>query len=75
MKRASIILAAALFLLFSVAAPLSEALAAGQFFRFLYPSFGGTWAAPWIAREAGAIAAEGAGVGGGGGGGGGEYQA
>jgi len=59
MKRPSIISAAAFFLLLFAAAPVSEALAAGQFLRFLYPSFGGTWAAPWIAKEAGYFAAEG----------------
>ena len=59
MKRLSLISAVAFFLLLSAVAPLSEALAAGQFLRFLYPSFGGTWATPWIAKEAGYFAAEG----------------
>jgi ABC-type nitrate/sulfonate/bicarbonate transport system substrate-binding protein len=27
--------------------------------RVLYPSFGGTWATPWIAKEAGYFSAEG----------------
>lgn len=48
-----------IFLFLSVAAPLSEAFGAGTFLRFLYPSFAGTWAAPWIAKEAGYFASEG----------------
>lgn len=48
-----------IFLILSVAAPFSNGFGATTFMRFLYPSFGGTWAAPWIAKEAGYFAAEG----------------
>jgi NitT/TauT family transport system substrate-binding protein len=37
----------------------ANALAATTSMRFLYPSFSGTWAVPWIAKEAGYLNAEG----------------
>ena len=40
-------------------APLKQVFAAATHMRVLYPSFGGTWATPWIANEAGYFAAEG----------------
>ena len=40
-------------------APLKQVFAAATHIRVLYPSFGGTWATPWIANEAGYFAAEG----------------
>jgi NitT/TauT family transport system substrate-binding protein len=47
-----------LLILFT-AAPLSPGFCATTSMRFLYPSFSGTWATPWIAKEAGYFAAEG----------------
>ena len=37
----------------------ANGLAATTSMRFLYPSFSGTWAVPWIAKEAGYLNAEG----------------
>jgi len=48
-----------LFLVIFILAPLSRGFCATNFMRFLYPSFSGTWATPWIAKEAGYFAAEG----------------
>jgi ABC-type nitrate/sulfonate/bicarbonate transport system substrate-binding protein len=48
-----------IFVILFVAAPLSRGFCATSFMRFLYPSFSGTWATPWIAKEAGYFAAEG----------------
>jgi NitT/TauT family transport system substrate-binding protein len=48
-----------LFLAFFIATPLSRGICATTLTRFLYPSFSGTWATPWIAKEAGYFAAEG----------------
>ena len=48
-----------IFVIFFIAAPLSRGFCAASFMRFLYPSFSGTWATPWIAKEAGYFAAEG----------------
>jgi NitT/TauT family transport system substrate-binding protein len=42
-----------------LAAPCQALLAATASMRVLYPSFGGTWATAWIAKEAGYFAAEG----------------
>ncbi|MEX0802126.1 MAG: ABC transporter substrate-binding protein [Candidatus Binatia bacterium] len=56
MLRRSILLAA---LVVSLAAPASQVFAAGTSIRVLYPSFGGTWATAWIAKEAGYFSAEG----------------
>jgi len=56
MLRRSILLAA---LVVSFAAPASQVFAAGTSIRVLYPSFGGTWATAWIAKEAGYFSAEG----------------
>jgi NitT/TauT family transport system substrate-binding protein len=42
-----------------IAAPFSSGFAASTSMRFLYPSFAGTWAVPWIAKEAGYLNAEG----------------
>jgi NitT/TauT family transport system substrate-binding protein len=42
-----------------VTAPFSAGLSATTSMRVLYPSFGGTWAVPWIAKEAGYFSAEG----------------
>src|SRR5688572_5944627 len=39
--------------------PVRQVLAASTSMRVLYPSFGGTWATPWIAKEAGYFSAEG----------------
>ncbi len=47
------------FLILFIAAPSSRGFCATTFMRFLYPSFSGTWATPWIAKEAGYFAAEG----------------
>ncbi len=48
-----------IFLILFVAAPLFKGFCANTFLRFLYPSFGGTWAVPWIAKEAGYFASGG----------------
>src|SRR5918992_4088621 len=49
--------ARAVFLLFAfLLAPPQGAFAASTSMRVLYPSFGGTWATPWIAKEAGFFA-------------------
>ncbi len=48
-----------IFVILFIAAPLSHGFCATSFMRFLYPSFSGTWATPWIAKEAGYFAAEG----------------
>lgn len=48
-----------IFLILFIAAPLSSAFCVTTFMRFLHPSFGATWATPWIAKEAGYFAAEG----------------
>jgi ABC-type nitrate/sulfonate/bicarbonate transport system substrate-binding protein len=37
----------------------ANGLAATTSKRFLYPSFSGTWAVPWIAKEDGYLSAEG----------------
>ena len=50
-------LAAVLALL--IGALPANGLAATTSMRFLYPSFSGTWAVPWIAKEAGFLNAEG----------------
>jgi NitT/TauT family transport system substrate-binding protein len=42
-----------------IATPLSRGFCATTPTRFLYPSFSGTWATPWVAKEAGYFAAEG----------------
>jgi ABC-type nitrate/sulfonate/bicarbonate transport system substrate-binding protein len=47
------------FLILFIAVPLSRGFCATTSMRFLYPSFSGTWATPWIAKEAGYFAAEG----------------
>lgn len=47
------------FLILFITAPLSRGFCATTFMRFLYPSFSGTWATPWIAKEAGYFTAEG----------------
>ena len=39
--------------------PGRPVFAASSSMRVLYPSFGGTWATPWIAKEAGYFSAEG----------------
>ena len=41
-----------------LASPFSSALSATTSMRVLYPSFGGTWAVPWIAKEASYFMAE-----------------
>src|SRR5918911_5231033 len=46
-------------LMVCLVAPLKQVFAAATHIRVLYPSFGGTWATPWIATEAGYFAAEG----------------
>jgi NitT/TauT family transport system substrate-binding protein len=43
----------------SLVLPVRQVLAASTSMRVLYPSFGGTWATPWIAKEAGYFSAEG----------------
>ncbi|HEX9145427.1 MAG TPA: hypothetical protein VGA09_14230, partial [Candidatus Binatia bacterium] len=48
-----------IFLAVFIATPLSRGFCATAPTRFLYPSFSGTWATPWIAKEAGYFAAEG----------------
>src|ERR687898_1203709 len=48
----------ALLVAFSVALT-KQVFAASTSMRVLYPSFGGTWATPWIAKEAGYFSAEG----------------
>jgi ABC-type nitrate/sulfonate/bicarbonate transport system substrate-binding protein len=45
--------------LVALLAPFHEALAAMTSLRVLYPSFGGTWATAWIAKEAGYFSSEG----------------
>ena len=45
--------------IFVVVAFPSNSLGAATSMRFLYPSFSGTWAVPWIAKEAGYLNAEG----------------
>lgn len=42
-----------------LAIPFSRGFCATTATRFLYPSFSGTWATPWIAKEAGYFTAEG----------------
>ena len=39
--------------------PGRQVFATSTAMRVLYPSFGGTWATPWIAKEAGYFSAEG----------------
>jgi ABC-type nitrate/sulfonate/bicarbonate transport system substrate-binding protein len=46
-------------LTFLLMAPLPSGFAATTSVRLLYPSFSGTWAVPWIAKEAGYFTAEG----------------
>ena len=48
-----------ILLILFIAAPLSRGFCGATFMRFLYPSFGGTWATPWIAKEAGYFGDEG----------------
>jgi NitT/TauT family transport system substrate-binding protein len=48
-----------LSLILLAAAPVANSFAATSSMRFLYPSFAGTWAVPWIAKEAGYLTAEG----------------
>lgn len=58
MKFASIV-RIFIFLAVFIAAPFSSGFCATALTRFLYPSSSGTWATPWIAKEAGYFAAEG----------------
>ena len=48
-----------IFLAVFIGTPLWRGFCATAPTRFLYPSFSGTWATPWVAKEAGYFAAEG----------------
>ena len=57
MLRRSIVFISLLMVCFH--GPLNQTFAAPASMRVLYPSFGGTWATAWIAKEAGYFSAEG----------------
>lgn len=54
-----IVLRTITLVIFIVGAVPAKSFGATTSIRFLYPSFAGTWAVPWIAKEAGYLKAEG----------------
>jgi len=47
------------YILVSIYLPRAASSASANFFRVLYPSFAGSWATAWIAKEAGYFSEEG----------------